>query len=112
MEIGRRSFVFAFTAGGLSLASTRLLAAKSLEVLEFRLVKAKTLHLHDEKMAKSYDKSFKTLGVECRLHGHDDHFDLAVECPKWKKAEFATHAEVEKWEKWLKALGFETKHSH
>jgi hypothetical protein len=112
MQVCRRSFVCALLAGGVGIATTRNLAAKSLEILEFRLPKTKTLHLHDEKMAKSYEKSFKTLGVVCRLHGHDDHFDLTVECPKWKKAEFATHADVEKWQTWLKALGFETKHSH
>ena len=112
MLVNRRSFVALVVASSVGLCAGRTLVAKSVEVLEFKLGKTKTLHLHDEKMAKSYDKSFKILGVECRLHGHDDHFDLTVECPKWKRAEFASHAEVEKWEKWLKALGFETKHSH
>lgn len=111
MNVSRRLFVGAAVAGCVGL-STRVASAKSVEKLEFRLPQAKTVHLHDEKMAKSYDKSFKQLGVTSRLHNHDGHIDLSFECPKWKHAEFATHAEAEKWETWLKALGFETKHSH
>ena len=112
MSFSRRNFVSALVSGSFALATAHSVSAKSAELLEFRLVKAKTLHLHDEKMARSYDKSFKMLGVDCKLNGHDDHFDLAIECGKWKRAEFASHAEVEKWQKWLQALGFETKHSH
>ena len=112
MQLSRRTFFSTVAASGLCLIAHRTASAKSVELLEFRLAKAKALHLHDEKMAKSYEKSFKTLGVQCHVHGHDDHFDITVECPKWKRAEFASHAEVEKWEKWLKALGFETKHTH
>ncbi len=112
MKTTRRAFLSTVIAGGTIVATSLDAAAKNVELLEFRLAKAKRVHLHDEKMAKSYDKSFKSLGIACELHQHDGHFDLAFECPKWKQAEFATHAEVEKWEKWLKALGFETKHSH
>ena len=112
MKVTRRGFAIAIIAGSVIVSADRRAEAKSVELLEFRLPKAKTVHLHDEKMAKSYDKSFKTLGVQCKLHNHDGHIDLSFECPKWKQAEFATHADVEKWEKWLKALGFETKHSH
>lgn len=111
MPVCRRHFVSAIIAGCV-VASHRRTDAKSVELLEFRLPKTKTVHLHDPKMAKSYDKSFKTLGITSKLHDHDGHFDLTFECPKWKQAEFATHAEVEKWQTWLKALGFETKHSH
>jgi hypothetical protein len=110
MKVSRRLFVSAAATAGLTLFANRHVVAKSAELLEFRLPKAKTVHLHDEKMVKSYEKSFKTLGVQCKLHNHDGHFDLTFECAKWKQAEFGTHAEVEKWEKWLKALGFETKH--
>jgi hypothetical protein len=112
MSVNRRSFGLSVIASALCLSTSAVVLAKSVELLEFKLAKVKTLHLHDEKMAKSYEKSFKTLGVSCHMHGHDDHFDLTVECPKWKRAEFASHAEVEKWQKWLNALGFETKHSH
>ena len=112
MKLGRRGFVGEVVTSGMVVSMAYLAEAKSLEVLEFRLPKAKHVHMHDAKMAKSYDKSFKTLGVVSKLAEHDDHFDLTFECPKWKQVEFETHAEVEKWEKWLKALGFETKHAH
>jgi hypothetical protein len=101
-------FTFAVVTSGL----LGLDFAAADELLRFRLPKAKSVHVKDEATAKSYDKSLKTLGVSSKLHGHDGHFDLSIHCPQWREAEFKTHAEVDKWSKWLTSLGFETKHQH
>lgn len=101
-------FTFSVVATGLM----GLGSAEAAETLRFRLPKAKSIHVQDEATAKSYDKSLKTLGVASKLHGHDGHFDLSMQCPQWRQAEFGTHAEVEKWRKWLASLGFETTHQH
>jgi hypothetical protein len=82
------------------------------EVLKYRLVKAKTLHLNDETAAKSYAKSLRSLGCETKLANHGGHFDLSIPSMSWREASFADHAAVTKWEKWLKSLGFETQHHH
>lgn len=111
MALSRRACLGVLGTSGLGLAAG-VAQAKSVEILEFRLAKKKTVHLNDEKQAKSYNQSFKAIGIPCQMHNHDGHFDLTFECAKWKSAEFPTHAEVEKWQKWLNSLGFETRHSH
>lgn len=103
-----RVATFAALAGG----ALTVNSAQAEEVLKFRLAKAKAVHLKDETTAKSYDKSLKSLGVNSKLQGHDGHYDLNIACPDWKSAEFKSHAEVDKWGKWLSSLGFETKHQH
>lgn len=99
---------FALAVSGLSGVSF----AGGREVLQYRLAKPKAVHLKDQATAKSYESSLKSLGVSSKLHGHDGHFDLSIHCPQWQEAEFKTHAEVDKWSKWLASLGFETKHQH
>jgi hypothetical protein len=100
--------VFALIVGGFF----GLASVDAGEVLRFRLPKPKSVHVKDETTAKSYDKSLKNLGVSSKIHSHDGHYDLSMQCPQWREAEFKTHAEVEKWDKWLVSLGFETKHQH
>ena len=80
--------------------------------IQYRLAKSKTIHLDDEKTAKSYVQSLKKLGCESKLGSHAGHYDLTYQCPKWRKAEFDGHDAAHKWQKWLKSLGFETKHAH
>ena len=87
-------------------------SASAGEMVKYRLPKAKAVHVKDEATAKSYEKSLKRLGVTSKLQGHDGHFDLSMQCPQWREAEFDSHAEADKWQKWLTSLGFETKHSH
>ena len=66
----------------------------------------------DAATAKSYAQSLKKLGCDHRLDGHAGHFDLTMNCPKWRDAEFPDHGAAHKWQDWLKSLGFETKHEH
>jgi hypothetical protein len=94
-----------------ALCSVEAGAAEKTSV-QYRLTKAKTMHLDDEKTAKSYVQTFKKLGCESKLGSHAGHFDLTYKCPKWRKAEFDGHDAAHKWQKWLKSLGFETKHAH
>jgi hypothetical protein len=93
----------------LGFGSTRASAA---EVIQFRLVEPRTVHLDDENSARSYDKSLKDLGCESRLDGHSGHFDLTYRCPQWRQLELADHASADKWQEWLRSLGFEVGHSH
>ncbi len=81
-------------------------------VVQYRLAKQKTMHLDDEKTAKSYHQSLKNLGCESKLGGHGGHFDLTYRCPKWRQAEFDGHDAARQWQSWLKKLGFETAHKH
>ena len=102
----------ALVGGMLASGALGLNTASAEELLQFRLAKAKAVHVKDEKTAKSYEKSLKSLGVSSKLQGHEGHYDLSIACPDWRSAEFKSHAEVDKWSKWLAALGFETKHQH
>ena len=81
-------------------------------VVKYRLVQQKTIHLDDEKTARSYEQSLKKLGCESKLGSHGGHFDLTFRCPKWRQAAFDGHDEAHKWQNWLKSLGFETAHAH
>ncbi len=81
-------------------------------VIQYRLTKQKTIHLDDEKTAKSHDQSLRKLGCESKLSGHTGHFDLTYRCPEWRAATFDGHDEAHRWQKWLQSLGFETNHAH
>ena len=94
-----------------SIAADAAYAAEK-AVVQYRLTKQKTIHLDDEKTAKSYDQSLKDLGCERKLSGHKRYFDLTYRCPKWRQAEFDGHGAAHKWQNWLKKLGFETAHKH
>jgi hypothetical protein len=82
------------------------------EVVTYRLVKQKTIHLDDMKAAQGYHKTLSDLGCESKLNGHTGHFDLTYRCPNWREVELDNHDSAHKWEKWLKSLGFETGHNH
>lgn len=103
---------------GLAVAIVSTLAGASVAVSEerteiaYRLTTVKTMHLDDENVARQYEKTFRDLGCEAKLNGHDGHFDLAYRCSQWRKAAFADHASAHKWQDWLAALGFEVQHQH
>lgn len=99
---GRNSWnVFLFTVMGISILFAGMAVTASgaeQEVLKYRLVSAKTLHLDDEATARSYVKSLKSLGCESKLANHGGHFDLSIPSMKWREASFPNHAAVTKWE--------------
>lgn len=82
------------------------------EVVKFRMATEKTMHLQDEATAKSYGNSLNKLGSDYWIERHAGHVDLTVHCPTWRKAEFTDHSTATKWQEWLSALGFETRHQH
>jgi hypothetical protein len=114
--MGKRSvsivLLAAVVAGFFCSVASRAASAAEKAVIQYRLEKQKTMHLDDEKTAKSHDQSLRKLGCESKLGGHSGHFDLTYRCPKWREAAFDGHDEAHRWQKWLKSLGFETAHAH
>lgn len=82
------------------------------ELVEFRLVNWKTVEFEDKAKAAAHVDAIKKLGCEVRQEDHDGHVDVTYRCPQWKQIALKTHSDAHKWEKWLKASGFETKHTH
>lgn len=97
---------------GVVCAATDSFAAEHKEVVAYRLVNTKTMHVDDQSGAQQYQATFNNLGVETRLDGHAGHYDLTYRCPKWESAQFSDHQSAHKWEAWLKSLGFEVAHRH
>lgn len=96
------------------ITATSLNAAKAAdkEIVEYRLSDWKTFEFEDKAKATAHADAIKKLGGEVRQEDHDGHIDVTYRCPQWKKISLKTHADAHEWEKWLKASGFETKHSH
>jgi hypothetical protein len=92
--------------------SARVAYAADKTSIQYRLARKKTIHVDEEKTARSYEQSLKNLGCEVKLGGHGGHFDLTYRCPQWRRAEFDGHDAAHQWQNWLKKLGFETAHKH
>lgn len=97
---------------GLIATSTTAVNAEEAAVVAYRLVNARTMHLDGEASARQYEQTFRQLGCEVQLNGHEGHFDVAYRCREWRKAQFADHASAHKWQDWLAALGFDVQHQH
>ena len=80
--------------------------------VDYRLKNWKTVHFEDAKRAKTHVETVKKLGCEVKQEDHGGHIDVTYRCPEWKTMSVKSHDEAHKWEKWLKASGFETKHKH
>jgi hypothetical protein len=87
-------------------------AAAHAEIVAYRLVNAKTMHLDTAASAQQYEAALKNLGCETRLDGHAGHFDLTYRCSQWQTAKFDSHDAAHKWQDWLASLGFEVSHQH
>ncbi len=96
-------------ASGMTTAN--LLGAAS-EVISFRLPNWKSAHFDDAKSAEANFKTFKQIGCEVEQGQHGGHFDVRYRCPKWRSISFKSHDDAHRWERWLKASGFETSHKH
>ena len=94
-----------------SLVTTQASAAEK-EVVADRLAKAKTLEFEDPKQAELHYSTVKKLGCEVKKDNHNGHIDVTYRCTQWRKLELGTHKAAHAWELWLKASGFETKHTH
>ncbi len=87
-------------------------SAEEQYVVEYRLTKWKTLHFDETKKAETHLATVKKLGCEVKAGDHGGHIDVSYRCPEWRSLAVETDAGAHKWEKWLRASGFETTHQH
>lgn len=104
----RFSWVFSLAAACWAAAMGGAANAAEREVLRFRLLKWKALHVDDANTAKSHLAMFKKIGCEAEQARHADHFDVKYRCAKWRQLSFRSHREAHQWAHWLDANGFET----
>ena len=86
--------------------------AAETEVVTFRLTKWKSMHFDDADKGNRHYEALTSIGCEAEKATHGDHFDVRYRCVKWKTMTLKSHDLAHQWERWLKASGFETKHSH
>ena len=87
-------------------------SAAEKEVVAYRLTQWKASHFDDQARARQHYDTVKKLGCEAKQDDHGGHIDVSYRCEKWKEIALKDHDAVHRWEKWLKAAGFETKHTH
>ena len=87
-------------------------SAAETEVVAYRLANWKTVHFEDAKKADTHAKTVKQLGCEVKTDDHSGHIDVSYRCAEWRELSLDSHDKAHKWENWLKASGFETKHEH
>ena len=95
-----------------AIAGTQTAEAAETYTVTYRCEKWKTVEFEDAKKAKTHYETVKKLGCEAKQSGHAGHIDVSYRCPKWKSMSLKDHDILHRWEKWLKAAGFETKHRH
>jgi hypothetical protein len=86
--------------------------AQAAEIVRYQLPLWKVKHLHDTTKADTISTTLKKLGCELKQEKHDGHIDLRYRCPEWRELKLDSHAEADKWEKWLKEFDFKTEHRH
>ncbi|GAB5406722.1 MAG: hypothetical protein Aurels2KO_49530 [Aureliella sp.] len=82
------------------------------EVVQYRAVETKTLHVHQPAEAAEALAIFRALGCEAKQVSHGNHKDLQVTCKQWREIVLPNHETAGSWETYLKTRGFETKHEH
>ncbi|MCA9067605.1 MAG: hypothetical protein KDA84_01695 [Planctomycetaceae bacterium] len=104
-----------FTVLSLAVALTALTTtaqAADREVVAYRLTNWKTVHFDDAKRADTHAQTIKRLGCEVKTGDHGGHIDVSYRCTEWREISLDSHSQAHRWEDWLKASGFETRHSH
>jgi hypothetical protein len=81
-------------------------------LVDYRVTKWKTTHFDDAKTAGLHHTTVTKLGCQAKKESHSGHYDVSYVCPQWRRIALKTHNEAHQWEKWLRASGFETKHTH
>ena len=108
-----KSFLVAAMAFGLfSGVSPERASAADKYVVQFRLTKWKTMHFEETAKAETHLATVKKLGCEVKAGDHGGHIDVSYRCAEWRSLAVGTDAGAHKWEKWLRASGFETAHQH
>jgi hypothetical protein len=82
------------------------------EVVAYRLPGWKTIHFDDVRRADIHVQTVKRLGCEVKVDDHGGHVDVSYRCLEWQEISLDSHSQAHKWEDWLKASGFETRHQH
>ena len=80
--------------------------------VQFRMPKARTVHLHDMDKAKQIITTLTLVGCKVETAPHDGHLDTTFSCPEWTTIELVSEDSAHAWQKWLNESGFETKHTH
>ncbi len=103
--------VAAMCAVSLGVLGGSAFAAESY-VVQYRLVEWKTAHFEEAAKADAHLVTLKNLGCEAQAGDHGGHIDVRYRCPAWRSLAVQTDAGAHRWEKWLRACGFETAHQH
>jgi hypothetical protein len=82
------------------------------ELVAYRLTAWRTAHFDDAAAAKRHHDALKQLRCEVKVAQHGGHTDVSWQCPEWREIALPTHSAAHRWEDWLKASGFETRHEH
>ena len=96
----------------IAVAGARSALAANQFVVDYRMSEWKAAHFDDIKSADTHYATVTKLGCEAKKGSHGGHYDVNYVCPQWRRIALKNHEEAHQWEKWLKANGFETKHSH
>lgn len=78
--------------------------------LAFRMEDWGAAHFHDEAKAKKHIEVLKQLGCEVKTVDHDGHLDVQCRTTFWKSLALKDQAQVDQWQKWFDAFGFDTIH--
>ena len=83
-----------------------------LETVAYRLAGTKSGHFDSKAEADSQADTLRMLGCQVKQGSHGGHYDVSYSCTQWRVIGVESHDQAHRWEKWLKANGFETRHDH
>ncbi|MGC1275899.1 MAG: hypothetical protein WBC44_19510 [Planctomycetaceae bacterium] len=108
----RRAATLVVAAALVATVGANVATAAEKFTVTYRCAKWKTIHFHQAEKAKLHYDTVKKLGCEAKRDDHGGHIDVSYRCEKWRQIALKSHDAAHRWEKWLKAAGFETRHSH
>lgn len=83
-----------------------------LETVAYQLPEWKSGHFDQASQAEMLTDTLRMLGCEIKQGSHAGHHDVSYRCSQTRVIGVESHDEAEKWDTWLQANGFETKHVH
>ncbi len=86
--------------------------AGHLETVTYRLGVWKSGHYDRSSQAALQSDTLRMLGCEVKHDSHAGHHDVSYRCSQTRVIGVESHDDAHKWETWLQANGFETKHEH
>ena len=82
------------------------------EIVQYRLADWKAQHIHGSDELSQLLALYRALGCEVQTSSHNGHTDVKSRCSEWMEIEVISHDAAHSWQKFLKDMGFETKHEH